>query len=192
MEITETLYVANRDDWREWLEKFHDRAKEIWLIYYKKHTGQPTISYDDAVEEALCFGWIDSTVKRVDEDRTAQRYTPRKDTANWSLPNRQRIRKLVAEGRMTEAGLAKIIPEVLDERNDPKPQPRSKVVEPPEYFKQALMKSKRAWENFNRLAPSHRRNYIEWVTTAKREETRLKRMKEAVAMLKENKKLGMK
>jgi uncharacterized protein YdeI (YjbR/CyaY-like superfamily) len=192
MNITETLYVADRNKWRAWLEKHHDKKKEIWLIYYKKHTNQPSIPYDDAVEEALCFGWIDSTVKRIDEERTAQRFTPRKDTSNWSNPNRRRIRKLVAEGKMTEAGFAKFSAEILDERNDPKPQPRNREIAMPEYFEQALMKNKRAWENFNNLAPSYRNDYIVWVARAKREETRLKRLKEAVTLLKQNKKLGMK
>lgn len=190
MEMSGTLYVADRNKWRAWLEKHHDTEKEIWLVYYKKHTNHPSIPYDDAVEEALCFGWIDSTVKRIDEDRYAQKFTPRKDASNWSEPNRRRVRKLIKEGKMTEAGLAKINAEILDESQDPKP--RSKDVVVPERFKQALMKNKKAWENFNNLAPSYRRNYILWVTDAKKEETRLKRLKEAVALLEQNKKLGMK
>lgn len=190
MNISEMLYVADRDSWRAWLEKHHLTKKEIWLIYYKKHAGKPTVSYGDAVEEALCFGWIDSTVRTIDEDRYAQRFTPRKDRNNWSRPNRIRVRKLIREGRMTQAGLAKISAEILDERNDPKPQSRDVSI--PEYFKQALMKNKKAWESFNNLAPSHQRNYIAWVTDAKKEVTRLKRMKETMELLKQNRRLGMK
>lgn len=188
--MSEMLYIADREGWRAWLEKHHDTEKEIWLVYYKKHTSQPSLSYDDAVEEALCFGWIDSTVRRIDEDRYAQKFTPRKDVTNWSEPNRKRVRRLIKEGKMTKAGLAKISAEILDERNDPKP--RSKVVSLPDYLKQALMKNKKAWENFNNLAPSYRRAYIAWVTDAKREETRLKRLKQAVELIKQNKKPGMK
>ncbi|MBI4097898.1 MAG: hypothetical protein HY426_02555 [Candidatus Levybacteria bacterium] len=87
-----TLYVRNRKQWRTWLEKNHDKEKEIWLVYYKKSSGKPSISYNDAVEEALCFGWIDSIEKSLDSDRFAGRYTPRKPKSNWSLSNRARAR----------------------------------------------------------------------------------------------------
>jgi uncharacterized protein YdeI (YjbR/CyaY-like superfamily) len=189
-QASKTLYVTNRDDWRAWLERNHARANEVWLIYYKKHTGHPRIPYDDAVEEALCFGWIDSTVRRLDEDRFLQRFTPRKDTSNWCESNRVRLQKLIAEGKMTAAGLSKVAEGVLDA---PAPvAPRKKELEVPEFFKDALMKRMRAWDNFNALAPSYRREYIGWITQAKREETRQRRVREAVRLLYENKKLGMK
>ena len=108
MEITKTLYITNRVDWRAWLERNNDTEKEVWLIYYKKHTGKPRIPYDDAVEEALCFGWIDSTVKRVDDEKFAQKFTPRKNKSNWSDLNKKRAKKMIREGRMTKAGLTKI------------------------------------------------------------------------------------
>lgn len=107
MEITKQLYVTDRDAWRAWLEKNYDTEKEIWLIYYKKHTGKPRIPYDDAVEEALCFGWIDSTVKRVDDEKFAQKFTPRKNKSNWSDLNKKRAKKMIREGRMTKAGFLK-------------------------------------------------------------------------------------
>jgi uncharacterized protein YdeI (YjbR/CyaY-like superfamily) len=100
------LYVTTRDEWRAWLAEHHDTEKEVWLVSYKKHTGRPQIPYDDAVEEALCFGWIDSLVKTIDDERFAQKFTPRKEKSNWSESNKGRVRKLVREGRMTEAGLA--------------------------------------------------------------------------------------
>src|SRR5947209_19674397 len=108
MKISETLHITNRDDWRAWLVKNHETEKEVWLVYYKKHTGQPRIPYDDAVEEALCFGWIDSIVKRIDGEKFAQKFTPRQDCTRWSALNRRRVRKLIQAGRMTEAGLTKI------------------------------------------------------------------------------------
>ena len=108
MEIGETVEFEDRDGWRSWLEENHDKLDEIWLVTYKKHTGKPTVSYDEAVEEALCFGWIDSMLKRVDDERTALRYTPRKPKSNLSDSNRQRIARLIKEGRMTEAGLSKV------------------------------------------------------------------------------------
>lgn len=106
MKLGKTLYVKNRDGWRRWLEKNHKKETEIWLIYYKKHTGKTTIPYNDAVEEALCFGWIDSIEKRVDEERYAQRFTPRKPRSQWSEMNKERVKRLIKLDKMTPAGLA--------------------------------------------------------------------------------------
>ena len=99
MEITDTLRVDHRAAWRAWLKKNYKTKKEIWLIYYRKSSGKPRIPYNDAVEEALCFGWIDSNVKTLDEERFAQRFSPRKPKAAYSPANRERLRKLIAEGR---------------------------------------------------------------------------------------------
>jgi uncharacterized protein YdeI (YjbR/CyaY-like superfamily) len=192
MEISRKLYVTNRADWRAWLERHHETKTEVWLICYKKHTGRPTIPYDDAVEEALCFGWIDSTVKRIDDEKYAQRFTPRKDNNNWSDSNKKRIRKLIQEGKMTKAGLAKISEEALRERESSSPQEKRKRLVLPAYFKEALIANEHAWANFNNLAPSYRSDYVKWVTEGKKEETRAKRLKEAVELLALNKKLGMK
>lgn len=185
------LYVVNRADWRAWLEENHARETEVWLIYYKKHTGRPSVSYDDAVEEALCFGWIDSTARRLDEERYTQRYTPRKDTGNWSEPNRRRVRKLIEAGMMTEAGMLKIDEGILDAPPE-EMGTKKKELEVPQFFKDALMKRRKAWDNFNGLAPSYRREYVAWITDAKREDTRERRLKEAVCLLSENKRLDMK
>jgi uncharacterized protein YdeI (YjbR/CyaY-like superfamily) len=95
----------DRDEWRAWLEEQHQTESEVWLIYYKKHTGKQSIRYEDAVEEALCFGWIDSKVKRIDEEKYMQRYTPRKELSNWSESDKNRVRKLIENGLMTQAGL---------------------------------------------------------------------------------------
>lgn len=103
------LYVSNRADWRKWLEKNHDKEKEIWLVYYRKSTGKPTVKYAEAVEEALCFGWIDSKEKSLDSERYAGRFTPRKLKSNWSPSNRARAKRLIEQGLMTEAG-RKVLP----------------------------------------------------------------------------------
>ena len=103
MNITKTLYVTNRDDWRAWLAKNHDKKKEIWLTYYKKETGKMRIPQADAVEEALCYGWIDSTVKKIDNEQFIQRFTPRNPKSAWSDINRTRVKKLIKEGQMTDA-----------------------------------------------------------------------------------------
>ena len=106
MELGETLDVATREEWRNWLRRNHDKKREIWLVYHRKASGKPRISYDEAVEEALCFGWIDSQVKNVDKDSFAQRFTPRAPGRPVSEMNKERIRRLIAEGRMTPAGMA--------------------------------------------------------------------------------------
>src|SRR5437868_5522144 len=101
MEVTETLHVPTRKAWRAWLKKNHKLKREIWFTYHKKASGKPSVSYNDAVEEALCYGWIDTTVKTLDEERWVQRFTPRKKGSNWSGPNLARIKRLVANGQMT-------------------------------------------------------------------------------------------
>ena len=108
MEIGETLYVTDRQDFRRWLEENHKSKKEIWLIQYKKAAQKPSINYVEAVEEALCFGWIDNTEKSMDIERYATRFSPRRPKSNWTDTNKERARKLIAEGKMTEAGFASL------------------------------------------------------------------------------------
>jgi uncharacterized protein YdeI (YjbR/CyaY-like superfamily) len=108
MTITQTLYVRDRTEWRAWLTEHHLKASEIWLLYPHKDTEKPRVSYPDAVEEALCFGWIDGIQKKYDEHHAAQRFTPRRPKSNWTELNKERCRKLIAAGLMTEAGLAKL------------------------------------------------------------------------------------
>ena len=185
-----TLYVTTRDEWRAWLASYHESETEIWLIYPKTHTGKPRIPYDHAVEEALCFGWIDSIVKRIDDEKFAQKFTPRWDSTKWSALNRRRVRQLIREGRMTEAGLAKIDPGILGE--EPQAKASKEDLEIPRFLEQALMASPKAWTYFQSLAPSYRRNVIRWIMDAKREETRERRLREAVSLLEQNQKLGLK
>ena len=152
------------------------------------------MSYEDAVEEALCHGWIDSIIKRIDDARYARKFTPRTDNRNWSDLNKTRIARLIREGRMTEAGLAKV-----GYSNPERPPARSKrdvaqekfSVAPP-FMERALAANREVWENFQKLAPSHKRNYVAWITMAKREETRRKRLAEAIQLLAANRKLGLK
>ena len=108
MEIGQTLYVTNRDDFRKWLEENHKSNKEIWLIQYKKATKKPSINYVEAVEEALCFGWIDGLQKSMDTERYALRFSPRRPKSNWTETNKERVRSMIAAGKMTEAGLASL------------------------------------------------------------------------------------
>lgn len=188
MKITRTIYIKARSAWRSWLEKNHNREQDVWLIFYKKHTGKSCISYNDAVEEALCFGWIDSIVKRLDEERYAQKFSPRKESSVWSESNRKRVQKMIEEGQMTDAGRAKLTEAFYAKSAEPV---RKKLPVPAD-FKAALVANKKARENFGKFAPGYQQNYIRWITSAKREETRTKRIAEAVQLIADNTKVLLK
>ena len=113
MDIGETIYVTTPAEFRAWLLKYHGSRKEIWLIRYKKATGKPSIDYIEAVEEAICFGWIDGLEKGMDSERYALRFSPRRQKSNWTETNKERARRLIAAGRMTEAGTATLPPDVV-------------------------------------------------------------------------------
>ena len=184
MSTRKTLYVTSRDEWRDWLSKHGQSETEVWLIYYKKDSGQPRIPYDHAVEEALCFGWIDSIVKRMDDQKFAQKFTPRRDGSRWSALNTRRVRKLIQEGRMTEAGLAKVDAAMLSD--NARAKPRDSNVDLPLFIKQALMSNATAWKNFRSLSPSRRNAYVRLITDAKKEETRDRRIREVISRLEQN------
>ena len=182
----ETLDVRNRQEWRKWLRKHCGSESEIWLVFHKRHTGVETLSYNDAVEEALCYGWIDSIVRRLDEDRYGRKVTPRKADSKWSSANRRRYADLASRGLLETPGLRR---KPTDRSGD---APRPSAVELPPYIEEALMADARAWKNFQQLAPSYRRAYIGWIESAKRQETKQKRLGEAVVKLVAGEKLGMK
>jgi uncharacterized protein YdeI (YjbR/CyaY-like superfamily) len=192
MKITQRLHVRTRDQWRAWLQRHHDTVTEVWLVFDRKHTGQACISYDDAVEEALCFGWIDGILQKIDEETYGRRFTPRRAASKWSALNKRRAAKMIQEGRMTEAGLAKLnYSGVEDDYGRTASRKGAELAIPP-CLKQALLGNPTAAENFKRLAPSYRRNYIRWIAAAKTDATRDRRVAEAIQLLAENKKLGMK
>jgi uncharacterized protein YdeI (YjbR/CyaY-like superfamily) len=173
-----------------WLEKKHASEKEIWLIYYKKHTKKPTVAYNEAVEEALCFGWIDSIVKRIDDETYMQKYTPRKDNSIWSQANKKRTEKMISEGKMTKAGFDKI--EIAKKNGQlEKAYTSQKKIEMPDYLEKELKKNELAWNNFNNFASSYQNMYIGWVTAAKRLETREKRITAVIARSVKNQKPEM-
>jgi uncharacterized protein YdeI (YjbR/CyaY-like superfamily) len=189
--LMKKIYVKNRDEWRDWLCRHHTSEKEIWLIFYKKKTSQPTVPYEAAVEEALCFGWIDSIIRKIDSEKYARKFTPRKDNSRWSGLNRKRANKMIKEKKMTDFGLSKIKAARkagLWDKN-PKPQIPSEI---PSEFAKALAHNKKAKENFDKLAFSYRRHYIGWIARAKRAETKAKRIKESIALLAKGEKLGLK
>ncbi len=191
MRKTEELHFARRSDWRSWLEKNHETTKDAWLIFYKKHTGKPNITYDEAVEEAICFGWIDSIIKRIDDQKFARKFTPRKPTSSWAESNKKRVQKMIMQGRMTKAGL-ELINQAKQHGQWSQNSLLRKQISFPEYIEQALRSNEKALINFNKLAPSYRRQYVGWVNSAKKEETRRKRLAEVIGKLERNEKLGMK
>jgi uncharacterized protein YdeI (YjbR/CyaY-like superfamily) len=189
MELQNTYRARDRESWRAWLAENHASRKVVWVLFPKKHIGEICMSYEEAVEEALCFGWIDSIIKRIDETTYARKFTPRTDNENWSQLNKSRLAKCIREGRMTAAGLAKI--GQIDTQPRPKPA-RPKAVSVPAYMLKTLKGHPAALKYFNALAPSHQQHYVLWITTAKRQETRDKRLNEAIGMLTQNRKLGLK
>jgi uncharacterized protein YdeI (YjbR/CyaY-like superfamily) len=181
-----TLDVRTRREWRKWLREHHDAVAGIWLVFHKRHTGVGRLTYDDAVEEALCYGWIDSILKRLDDERYVRKFTPRKADSVWSTTNRRRYADLEARGLLAAPGRARA---PTDRSGD---APRRVGPELPAYLERALKANPRAWEQFQQLAPSHRRNYVGWIDSAKRQETKERRLREALDILAVGGKLGLK
>jgi uncharacterized protein YdeI (YjbR/CyaY-like superfamily) len=180
-----TLRVTSRRQWRAWLTKHHTSSPGVWLVFYKAHTGVKSISYEDTVREALCFGWIDSLIKRLDDNRYAFKVTPRQPTSKWSDLNRKRWAELKAAGLLTPAGLAAA-------PTSHTYAPRPVIPELPAYIANALKANSLAWKFFRELAPTYRRDFVVWIHTAKRPETRARRIRESIALLAAGKKLGLK
>ena len=179
MEITKTLHVTNRKDWRRWLRAHYKTEKEIWLVYYRKETGKPRIAYNDAVEEALCFGWIDSIVKTLDKERTVQRFSPRKPASKYSPANKERLRKLLKQ--------RKVIKEVRDTLEDFSQE----KFEVPEDILSAIKANKEAWKNFQKFSDSYKRIRIGFIDGArKRPEEFKKRLRYFIEMTEKNKQYG--
>lgn len=162
MQIGKTLYVTKRKKWREWLAKNHDKKNEIWLIYNKKASGKARIDYNHAVEEALCFGWIDSTVKSIDEQKYAQRFSPRRKKSHLSQMNKERVRALIKQKKMTKAGLAAIA-HVYNPKTDTPKKPKLPV-----YIENALKVDKKAWDNWQKFPDSYKRMRIAYVKSQKK------------------------
>jgi uncharacterized protein YdeI (YjbR/CyaY-like superfamily) len=170
MKITKSFTPASLADWRNWLAKNYDCEPEVWLVYRKAGRGKTNIDYESSVEEALCFGWVDSIIQKIDEETYARKFNPRRKDSVWSETNKRRVVKTLREGRMTEAGMAKVTFDV-NEVEPGKPKLRRPAVEMPEKMKKALKSHPRVWEAFQKISPSYRRNYILWLSDAKKPET---------------------
>lgn len=175
----ECLKIESRRRWRAWLEARHAAAKEAWLIIHKKKSARPGLRLAEAVEEALCFGWIDGAMHRLDAETFALRFSPRRPGSVWSAANQRRAKRLIAEGRMTEAGRAAI---GRAKRNGQwrAALEREDVSRLPADLKRALAGNTKARENFQRLPKSHKQRYLWWIAEAKKPETRARRIRETV------------
>jgi uncharacterized protein YdeI (YjbR/CyaY-like superfamily) len=188
MRIRKSLYVANRKAWRAWLSIHHSSETEIWLIYYKKQSTKPRIPYNDAVEEALCYGWIDSTLKPIDNEKYAQRFTPRKLTSVWSAMNIERLRRLIKQKKVTRAGLiaAKNVLEHIH------PKKTSATVTIPPDILQALKKDPVVWRYFSKFPASYKRIRIGWIDASRhRSKIFRQRLNYFLKMTAQNKRFGM-
>ena len=184
MEIGKVYYPENRSQWRNWLEKNHETAEEIWLQRFRKATGKPSVSYDELVEECLCFGWIDGLTKKYDDESSVQRITPRRAKTSLSELNRQRIWKLQSEGLMTEAGIRPIADQI-GKIDDPIPFP--------DWLREAMQEDPQIWKNFQAFPLAYRRLKIAWVaelSSPSRRGEKEKRLNHLLKMTAENKRYG--
>ena len=181
-----TLDVRTRREWRKWLREHHGSATGVWLVFHKRHTRVECLAYDHAVEEALCFGWIDSILKRLDTGRYVRKFTPRKADSAWSSANRRRYADLEGRGLLAAPGRERAPTGRCGDA------PRRAGLRLPAYLERALKGNPRAWEHFRQLGPSYRRVYVAWIDSAKRVETRERRLREALSVLAAGGKLGLK
>ena len=172
--------VRTREEWRAWLERHHTQEESIWLVRFKKGSGEPALSWDDAVDEALCFGWIDSAVRKLDDARTLLLMSPRRAGSNWSAYNKAKVERLIRDGRMTPAGMAKI----EAARRDGTWSFLDDVMAVPDDLAAALRRARVSVEAFEQaVSPSMRRGWLENLKMAKRPETRAKRIEAIVAQV---------
>jgi uncharacterized protein YdeI (YjbR/CyaY-like superfamily) len=179
-----SVQPASRAEWRAWLERNHADSEGVWLVSYKKAAGKPTVSYPEAVEEALCFGWIDSKPSKLDDERTMLWYSPRKPGSGWAATNKARIERLMAEGRMTPAGLAKI--EAARADGSWTLLDSSEAMEVPADLEAALASFPDAARHFAAFPPGVRKMILQWISLAKKPETRAARIAETARLANEN------
>lgn len=179
MKISKSLYVNNKEDWRNWLTEHYKTAPEIWLVYYKKDSGKKRIPYNDAVEEALCFGWIDSIIKGIDKEKYAQRFSPRKPGTPYSQANKERLKKLISE--------KKVVKDVLVTLKD---LSNEVYVFPPDILKE-IKTNKAAWKNFQNFSEEYKRIRIAFIDGARNRPAEFrKRLNYFIAMTAKNKIFG--
>ncbi len=176
----ETFYPANRSEWRQWLEENHRYRQSIWLLCYKKKSNVPTISWSESVDEALCFGWIDSTRKTLDDEKFIQFFTRRKPTSVWSKINKEKVKQLIDAGLMTQAGLECI--EIAQQNGSWTILDEVEELKIPEDLEKGLDLQQGSMDFFLSLSKSARKSILQWLVLAKREETRQKRIAEIATL----------
>jgi uncharacterized protein YdeI (YjbR/CyaY-like superfamily) len=182
-----SLHFQNRRDWRSWLEKNHDKQPWIWLKFYKKDLGKKGMTLAESVEEAICFGWIDGKLRKVDDVSFIVRFSPRKAKSVWSMINKERAERLIASGQMTSNGMSKI-EEAKEAGTWSNAYTNLTSDKMPADLRKALMRDSAAWENFQNFANTYRNMYIGWIVGAKTDVTRKKRIAKTVAQALKNKK----
>ena len=177
-EIIDTFFARDRRSWREWLDANHATCASVWLVQLKKHVDEPCVAYQDAVEEALCFGWIDGRLRRIDNRSHMIRFSPRKAGSTWAKSNKARVERLVSADLMTEAGMAVV--RAAQKSGAWDAESAKRLDETPADLGAALAVAPAAAERWQTWAPSHRRQYVDWIVTAKRPQTRARRVTEVV------------
>ena len=180
----ERVHLSDRRSWRRWLEKNHAIQRGIWLVFYKKATRKPSLEYEESVEEALCFGWVDSRTRRLDDERYMLMFTPRKPGSPWSRPNKERVERLVASGLMTPPGLAKI--EEAQRNGAWTVYDAIEDLVIPDDLAAALAEGTSAQETFEGFSVSVRKNILWWIASARRPDTRARRIAKTAAAVAEN------
>jgi uncharacterized protein YdeI (YjbR/CyaY-like superfamily) len=178
--VTEGIFFASPEEFRAWLEEHHERESEVFVGYWKKHTGKPSLTWSQAVDEALCFGWIDGVLRRVDDERHVQRFTPRKPASNWSAVNIAKVEQMRAEGRMRPAGEAAFARRRDDKSGVYSYEQRHKAALEPEQ-EERFRANAAAWEFWSASPPSYRTMATWWVVSAKKPETRERRLAQLIA-----------
>lgn len=178
------IHPLSRQEWRDWLAENHDKSNGIWFIYFKKHTKKPIVTYDEAVEEALCFGWIDSIPRKLDDERSKLLYTPRKPKSVWSKPNKERVKQLMDKGLIIAIGLQKIENAKLD--GSWNALNASDNLEIQEDLLQTFEANNIAFENFDKFTNGVKKVILSWIYGAKTADTRAKRIAETVSMAERN------
>jgi uncharacterized protein YdeI (YjbR/CyaY-like superfamily) len=185
------LYLQTSAEWRDWLRDNHSLSNGVWLIFYKKESGKPSPDYETSIEEALCFGWVDSIIRNIDAEKYVRKFTPRRAGSKWSELNKKRIAKLIREKRMAPSGLA-LVKAACQTGQWDKPQRPDLSFKISDEFQTALAENPKALQYFRQLMPTCRKQYLGWINYAKQPETRMRRIHEAINLLENGRKLGLK
>jgi len=185
------LYFKTTAEWRDWLSENQATSNGLWLIFYKKESGKPALDYEASIEEALCFGWVDSIIRNIDAEQYARKFTPRRADSKWSELNKKRIAKLIREKRLTPAGLA-LVEAARQNGQRNKPDRPDISFEISDEFQAALAENPKARQYFRQLTPTCRKQYLVWINVARQPATRSRRIREAITLLENGRKLGLK